>query len=76
MPSVIKFSGNRDDSLLVTESVDEVAAMFTAAGDAPLRLTRNIGTPVFINRGRIAYWHDYTRGRQGLDSRRAVAPPV
>ena len=74
MPSVIKFSGNRDDSLLVTESVDEVAAMFTAAGDAPLRPPPTIGTPVFITRGRTAYWHDYTRGRQGLDSRRAAVP--
>ena len=53
----------------MSESVDEIAALFSAAGDAPLRLTRNIGTPVFINRQRIAYWHGYTRGRTGLDSR-------
>ncbi len=69
MPSIIKFSGGRDDSLLVDEDVEEIAARFSADGDAPLRLTRNIGTPVFINRERIAYWHDYTRGRAGLESR-------
>lgn len=69
VPSIVKFSGNRDDSLLVDESVEQIAEFFAATGNAPLRLTRNIGTPVFINRERIAYWHDYTRGRAGLDSR-------
>lgn len=69
VPSIIKFSGNRDDSLLVSESVDQIAEMFAVADEAPLRLTRNIGTAVYINRGRIAYWHDYTRGRAGLRSR-------
>jgi hypothetical protein len=47
------------------------------AGGGALRLTRNIGTPVFVNADRVAYWHDYTRTRPGLDSRRgAPAAPA
>jgi hypothetical protein len=72
MATIIKFSGHRDDSLLVSEEVDEVAALMREAGGGALRLTRNIGTPVYINADRIAYWHDYTRTRPGLDSRRAA----
>jgi hypothetical protein len=77
MASIIKFSGHRDDSLLVMEDVDEVASLMREAGGGALRLTRNIGTPVFVNADRVAYWHDYTRTRPGLDSRRgAPAAPA
>jgi hypothetical protein len=82
MPSIVKFSGNRDDSLLVSEHVEEIADLISSAGRGPIRLTRNIGTPVFINAERIAYWHEYTRGRVGFDSRRVtpqdapVGPPA
>jgi hypothetical protein len=76
MPSIIKFSGHRDDSLLVNEDVDEVAALLHEARGGVVRLTRNIGTPVFVNAERVAYWHDYSRTRKGFDSRRADAAPA
>jgi hypothetical protein len=76
MATIIKFSGHRDDSLLVLEEVEDVAALLRETGGGALRLTRNIGTPVFVNADRIAYWHDYARTRPGLDSRRAAAPPA
>lgn len=71
MPSIIKFSGHRDDSLLVNESVEEVADLLRDAPGGVVQLTRNIGTPVFVNAERVAYWHDYSRTRPGFDSRRA-----
>ena len=76
MPAIIKFSGHRDDSLLVNESVEEVAQLLRDAEGGIVRLTRNIGTPVFINADRVAYWHDYSRTRQGFDSRRADHAPA
>lgn len=76
MASIIKFSGHRDDSLLVNENVEDVAALMRDAPGGVLQLTRNIGTPVFVNADRIAYWHDYSRTRPGFDSRRAEPAPA
>ena len=70
MPSIIKFSGHRDDSLLVNESVEEVADLLRDAPGGVVQLTRNIGTPVFVNAERVAYW--VSKGAQPSDSVRTL----
>lgn len=67
MASVIKFLGDNDLMLRVSEDVGAIRAAHAAAGgSAPFQLTFEAnGAPVFVNPEAIAYWFSVGEHEEG-----------
>jgi hypothetical protein len=67
MASVIKFLGDSDLMLRVSEDVGEIRAAHAAAGgSAPFQLTFEANAaPVFVNPEAIAYWFSVGEHEEG-----------
>ena len=69
MPTVISFSGLDGDSITVEQTPEQVSELVAGNGGGAVRLTRDgHHDGVYVNPGRIAWWHPCPGG--------AAEPPV
>jgi hypothetical protein len=62
VPTVIKFTGAADNTVVVTEDADAVSLAIEANPGGPARFTHaEIGAPVYVNPAAVACWFDGAR---------------
>ena len=64
MPTRIRFAGDENLGITVSEGMEEVRAAFSVEPGRPARLTRvPDGASVYVNPANVAYWYEHPEAR-------------